>query len=349
MRKKKISVAVTGLNAIDSPGPGISVIRALKESKRFEVRIIGLSYEALEPGIYMHDLVDKTYQIPLPSAGADVLLRRLQYIHSVEKLNMIIPNFDAELFSFIKLADELENRFGIHTFLPTLEQFEARHKFNLAEYGKKHRINIPKSRNIFSLREITSLREDFSYPLVVKGKYYDASVVYSPEQAAVAFNKISSKWGLPIIIQEFIEGQEVNVTAIGDGKGKTVGAVPMRKQYITDKGKAWSGISIADKKLLSLTNRLIRSTKWRGGMELELVKTAEEKYYLIEINPRFPAWVYLAVGCGQNHPEALVQLALGMKPVYYTKYDVGKMFVRYSYDMIVDLKEFEKISTQGEL
>ena len=39
-------IAVTGLNAIDSPGPGIAVIRMLREAKRFKVRIIGLSYES---------------------------------------------------------------------------------------------------------------------------------------------------------------------------------------------------------------------------------------------------------------------------------------------------------------
>jgi carbamoyl-phosphate synthase large subunit len=32
MNKRKITVAVTALNAIDSPGPGVSVIRGLKEA-----------------------------------------------------------------------------------------------------------------------------------------------------------------------------------------------------------------------------------------------------------------------------------------------------------------------------
>jgi carbamoyl-phosphate synthase large subunit len=349
MQRKKISVGVTGLNAIDSPGPGISVIRAIRDSKLFDVRIIGLAYESLEPGIYMHDLVDKTYQVPLPSAGKDVLLNRLAYIHGVEKLDVIIPNFDAELFNFIKLAPVLKKQFNIHTFLPTLEQFEARHKVNLDAYGKLHKIKVPRSKTIFSSKEIHTLEEEFDYPLVVKGKFYDAAVVYTAEQAVVIFNKIVSKWGLPIIIQEFIQGEEVNVTAIGDGNGNTIGAVPMRKQYITDKGKAWSGISIDDKKLLNMTRKLIRSTKWKGGLELEIIKTDEDHYYLLEINPRFPAWVYLAVGCGQNHPEALVRMALGEEVKPMKKYDVGKLFVRYAYDMIVSLQEFEKISTLGEL
>ncbi len=294
-------------------------------------------------------LVDKTYQIPLPSAGKASLLNRLKYINSVEKLDVIIPNFDAELFNFIKLSDTLKKELKIKTFLPTLEQFEERHKSNLPEFGKKHKIKVPFSKLIFNIKDIPSLSSEFTYPVVVKGKFYDASIAYSPEQVATYFNKISAKWGLPVIIQEFVHGQEVNVTAIGDGKGNTIGAVPMRKQYITDKGKAWSGISIDDKKLLDMTHKLIRSTKWRGGMELEIIKTSEGIYYLLEINPRFPAWVYLAVGCGQNHPEALVRLALGEKVKPFKKYDVGKLFVRYSYDMIVELEEFEKISTLGEL
>ena len=92
-----------------------------------------------------------------------------------------------------------------------------------------------------------------------------------------------------------------------------------------------------------------KSTKWKGGMELEIIKTDGGEYYLIEINPRFPAWVYLALGCGQNHPEALVRMALGEDVKPFEKYDVGTMFIRYAYDMIVQLDEFEKISTSGEL
>ena len=104
-KSRKINIAVTGLNAIDSPGPGISVIRGLRDAQSLDVNIIGLSYESLEPGIYMHDLVDKTYHIPYPSAGKESLLGRLEYIHKKEKLDVIIPNFDAELLPCYALTD----------------------------------------------------------------------------------------------------------------------------------------------------------------------------------------------------------------------------------------------------
>ena len=348
MSKKKISVALTGLNNTDNPGPGVPVIRGIRESAEFDARIIGLAYENLEPAIYMHDVVDKTYQVPYPSEGTDVLIQHILKIHEKDPFDVLIPNFDAELYAFMR-AEETLKKAGIRTFLPTLEQFEERHKSNLPDFGEKYDVKVPFSKPIFKQEEIEELKKDFEYPLMVKGKFYDAYLAYNAEQVRMHYNKISAKWGLPIIIQEFIKGTEVNVVALGDGKGITVGAVPMRKQYITDKGKAWAGITLDDKKLLDLTDHLISSMKWRGGMELEIVKSFDNELYIIEINPRIPAWVYLAVGAGQNLPEALVKLALGMDVEPYTEYKVGKMFIRYSYDLITDLKEFEKLSTLGEL
>jgi carbamoyl-phosphate synthase large subunit len=62
----------------------------------------------------MSDLVDKTYMIPYPAEGMDALFKRLIEIHLKEKLDVIIPNFDAALFSFIKLEKKLEE-LGIKT------------------------------------------------------------------------------------------------------------------------------------------------------------------------------------------------------------------------------------------
>lgn len=348
MSKTKLTIAVSGLNNIDSPGPGIPVIRGIRESGSLEARIIGLAYENLEPGAYMHELVDKTYKVPYPSDGVDALLERIKAINAEEGIDVLIPNFDSELFAFMKSESALK-AMGIRTFLPTLQQFEERHKSNLPEYGKKYGVKVPFSKPITSYDEIGKLKEDFEFPLVVKGKFYDAYIAYDQEQARMYFNKISAKWGLPIVIQEFVKGTEVNVVALGDGKGNTVGAVPMRKQYITDKGKAWGGITLDDEHMLELTHHIISATQWRGGMELELIRTAKNELYLIEINPRLPAWVYLAVAAGQNLPEAMVKLALGLPVTPFQRYDVGKMFIRYSYDMICELPEFEQLSTRGEL
>jgi len=349
MSKPIYTIAVTGLNAIDSPGPGIAVIRALRDATSFDVRIIGLSYETMEPGIYMHDLVDKTYQIPYPSAGQEVLLERFHHINTMEGLDFLFPNFDAELYNFIKIQDQFDQELGIKMVLPSIEQFEARHKVNLYDYGEEHNIKVPFAKMLFNSHEIPKLTDEFGFPMVIKGKFYDAKIAYTSGQAIQHFNKINAQWGLPVIIQEFVHGSEVNVCGIGDGEGNLLGAVPMRKLYITDKGKAWAGVTLDDPKLLEVTEKLVKATKWKGPFELEFIKTTEDEYYLIEINPRFPAWCYLTVGAGQNQIESLVNYGMGNSVAPFKEYEVGKMFIRYSYDMIVDMSEFEKISTKGEL
>ncbi len=347
MNKPVFTIGVTGMNAIDSPGSGVGVIRAIRESADFDVRIIGLVYESLEPGIYMEGIADKSYMIPYPSAGRESLLKRLTYIHDKEHLDLLIPNFDAELYNFISLMPVFK-KMKIKTFLPSLKKLEAIDKLHLHEFGKKFGYNVPKTHFLSSISQIGEIEDDFEYPVVVKGKFYEAYIAHNPEQVTGFFHKLNAKWGLPVIIQEFIHGTEIDIAALGDGKGRTIGAIPMRKLYITDKGKAWSGIVIDDPALLKLTRKFTRDSRWKGGFELEIMRNEQEELYIMEINPRFPAWIYTTAPAGQNLPAALVNLAMGLPAPTYKHYDVGTMFVRYAWDNITHIREFEKISNYGE-
>jgi carbamoyl-phosphate synthase large subunit len=69
----------------------------------------------------------------------------------------------------------------------------------------------------------------------------------------------------------------------------------------------------------------------------------------MEINPRFPAWIYLTAGAGQNQPAALARMAMGETVDPYQEYEVGKIFIRYSWDHITSVQEFQQISGLGEL
>lgn len=344
-----MKIAVTGLNATDNPGPGVPVIRSIKESKDFNGSLIGLIYDSLEPGIYMEDLVEKSYMIPYPSGGLDPLLARIKQIHEKEKLDLIIPTLDSELYGFVKLEPKL-NEIGIKLFLPTLEQLNIRAKDKLFKFCEENNIKVPKNFLVSSLHDLYSLSSKIKYPVVVKGIFYDAYVVNNFDEVLHSFNKLTAKWGYPIIIQEYVKGDEFNVVGLGDGTGRTVGAVSMRKLYITDKGKGWAGVTIDDKTLIDLSQKIIKKTKWKSGLELEYIKSFETgEYFLLEINPRFPAWVYLAPSAGQNLPYSLVKLAFGESVETFTSFKIGTIFVRSSWDLITDIKAFEQISAFGEI
>ena len=146
-----------------------------------------------------------------------------------------------------------------------------------------------------------------------------------------------------------VQGTEIDIAGLGDGKGNLVGAIPMRKLFITDRGKGWSGVVLADSTLVDISKQFIQATKWRGGFELEFMRTDDDKLLLLEVNPRFPAWIYLTVAAGQNLPAAAVKLGMNIQQEPFEGYTAGKMFVRYAWELITDITEFQKFSTQGVL
>ena len=346
--KKPLTIAVTGLNATDNPGPGMTVIRSLRHYSQFERRIVGLAYDTLDPGIYARDLVDDVFLIPYPSQGPDALEARLRYIHERVGLDVVVPTLDSELASFIALEPKLRE-LGIGTFLPTKEQLDMRSKVNLAELGQRADISVPATRVIGSVQDLYTIHEQVPFPLLVKGVYYGAELARSLDEAVRAFHKVTAQWGLPVIVQSFVAGDELDVVAVGDGEGGLVGAVPMKKTYITDKGKGWAGITIKDPQLIALTRRFAAASRWRGPCEVEVIKDRRGGYHLLEVNPRFPAWAYLSAGAGMNLPLAVVQLAAGQQVQPMEQYRVGTMFVRISMDQIANLEDFQAITQTGEL
>ena len=125
--------AITGMNAKpDNPGPGLAVARCLRESPNFQGRIIGLGYDALDPGLYLDDYCDASYLLPYPSAGDDALLDQLHKIQQQEQVDILLTCLDAELPGMLRLLPAL-NEMGFKTFLPTAEQLRLRNKDRLAE------------------------------------------------------------------------------------------------------------------------------------------------------------------------------------------------------------------------
>lgn len=344
---RPLNIAVTGLNATDNPGPGVAVLRSLRKQTGACGRLIGLAYDALEPGVYAKDLVDDVFLIPYPSQGTAALEARLSEIDAAVGIDVLIPTLDAELTAFIDLAPHLRSM-GIGTFLPTREQVALRQKQNLMVLGEKAGITVPKSCTLSSQHELYRIHEKIPYPFFVKGPYYGATLARSLDEATKAFAQAEAQWGLPIIVQQAVGGDEFNVVTVGDGHGGMLGAVPMRKLSITDKGKGWAGIAVRDEALMDVTRRFLEATRWRGPCEVEVMRDKDGTINLLEINPRFPAWVYLSAGAGMNLPWAVACLAAG-RPVELGDYKVGTMFVRISLDQIADIEDFSRIATSGEL
>ncbi len=342
------NVAVSGLNATDNPAPGVAVIRSLREEPEWSGRIIGLAYDAYDPGIFDGQLVDAVYLLPYPKAGRQALLERMREIQKEETIDVLIPNLDSELANVIDLDSKLREM-GIHTFLPSVEQFKKRTKTNLHEMVTEIGLIVPESKTVASVNEAERAAEKLEFPLMVKGSFYEAYLASTSAQMISAMHTVSSRWGFPLILQKYIPGEEYNLAGLGDGQGGLVSSVCMKKVFTTDKGKGWAGVSIVNEELTEAAERFVSKLKWRGGFELEMLMGEDGKFYLIEINPRFPAWIYLAKACGINLPYAYCQMALGKPPTVAREYEAGTMFVHYTTDLVAHISQLDMLLTKKEL
>lgn len=340
------TVAVTGMNArADNPAPGLAVARCLRESG-LPLRIVGLGYDALDHGLYS-SRCDVGYLLPYPSAGAEAVFERLADIHAVERFDAVIPCLDAELPLFVSLEERLLE-LGVRSCLPTRAQLRARDKSHLTELAQQVGVRYPETRPISDPGFFfDSARNGWDYPLVVKGPLFDAQVARTPDEAVQAFRRIAVCCGLPILVQRVVEGDEFNLAGLGDGEGGLVGAVMMKKRALTDKGKAWAGVTIHDDGLLALARAIVAALRWRGPLEVEAIRGRDGDHYLIEINPRFPAWIYLSAGVGCNLPAALHAMILGEAPPALPPPAAGTLFVRSAEELVVTLTAFESMMLAG--
>ncbi len=338
-------VAISGINDTDNPGPGIGVARSLKEAD-FSIKTVGLSFNVQDPGNYMDFVIDKSYILTYPSHGWEPIFERLLYIKNSFGLDAIIPTLDAELPQYIKYQEDL-HRAGIKTFLPTLKQFELRSKENLDEVSKNLNITYPKTKKVFTVDQLKEAVKEIDFPCVVKGNYYKAYKVKSLPEAIYYFTEISNEWGFPILVQEIVKGEELNVVGAGDGEGKALGLVAIKKMTTTHLGKIWNGVTIKHNKLLKIAEDFVEKYKWKGPFELECIVDGDN-IILIEINPRFPAWVYFATGVGVNLPKRVLDKMFGKSVDTSSDYESGKMMVRYTYELITDIEKLSVLATKGE-
>ncbi|HVG18748.1 MAG TPA: hypothetical protein VNI02_06815, partial [Blastocatellia bacterium] len=81
----------------------------------------------------------------------------------------------------------------------------------------------------------------------------------------------------------------------------------------TEEGKAWAGdVTDVGEEFAAPLRKMVRDLNWTGGAELEMVRETEGQFWLLECNPRFPAWIHGATIAGRNLPALMVEGATGI-------------------------------------
>jgi carbamoyl-phosphate synthase large subunit len=339
------AVAVTGLNAADNPSPGLTVARALRVGLP-DTRLVGLTHEVLASGGYVDGLWDELRLLPFPSREesgyGDALLEHCREAG----VDCLLPTLDIEIPIVTSLADRLAAA-GVATLLPPVTALQRASKPRLPALAA-HGLRVPGTHRIGSYDDLARVLEDVRRPFVLKGPVADAKIVRTDEEAYVAAQRLLATWGFPLLAQERIEGDELGIAAVADRRHRVVGTVIVHKEIQTQNGNTWGGTTVVDRRLAALADRFAEAVGWVGPFELEVIRHPRRGAFLIEVNPRFPGWVYLSAGTGANLPAAAVQLAHGER-VGRLRARPGVFYTRISWDMIAPVDRMGALAVEGKV
>lgn len=234
------------------------------------------------------DVADKLYFEPMN-------IENIMNIIDEEKPKGVMVQFGGQ--TAINLADKLHER-GVNilgTSIEAIRKAEDRKQFEalLQELG----IPQPQGRAVRKQEEAIAAYQELGFPLLVRPSYViggrGMQVVYNEEELLTYFNsalKFSDEH--PVLIDQYIEGKEVELDAISDGEDILIPGVT---EHIERAG-IHSGDSMAIyptqkvkpeviRTLVEYTEKLAKALKIKGVMNIQFV-LKDDIAYVIEVNPR---------------------------------------------------------------
>ncbi len=347
MNAKSKRVAITGFAGLDNPEPGLATARALRAGVPGPLEIEGLVYDAWATGGWTPGIADRLHLIPPIAYGDAAALSRILAIHGEHPIDALLPCLDLEVPLYSRLANRLA-REGVRTLLPAAEDIAAVTKISLHGFCYANSILTPHTVHVRDVSAVAVHADHFGYPLWVKGTVAGAKKVCNREQALYEAELLAARWGGGVLLQEAVEGSEHVVAMVARADGSCLSMVMMRKIGLNARGKGVIGSTVDDPELRRLALEILARLHWRGPLELEFVRShASGRFYLLEVNCRFPSWIYLTEFADANLPQALLReiLAPGARAPRPAR--IGALYARDVQEMVVPVASVVSLKRSG--
>lgn len=301
-----MKVYISGLYCGSNPQPGVGLARSLRAGYP-EATLVGVEYSNRSSGLHWTDFDELWLQRPWDELGLEGYGARIREI--LDSGALWISGSDLESLWLSDVFPEGHK----NLLTPAGGALRQTTKPGVrASEGLPLRIPTFISTDC-SDWEIHAFCRRYDWRVWLKGPYYDAARVSSWPHFEAARAALSHVWATDrLFLQAHVTGYEESVM-LSAYKGELAGCVRMRKREITPEGKTWAGdVTEPSEEFLAPLREIVRRLNWTGGAELEMVRDAAGQLWLLEWNPRFPAWVHGATIAGRNLPALLVEAATGV-------------------------------------
>ena len=296
-------VIVSGCHSGPNPSPGVGTAHSLRKAFP-SAHLIGRDFSALSSGL--HDPVFDEAWIAGRWGDVDLdaqwslLLARLESAWLISGLDLEVT----------WLADRGHAR----VLCPPRAALVATAKPTIPAAADLP-VRLPKSLALAAGdRELHRFCRRNDWRVWVKGPAHEAILATSWSEFQSAARALEATWGVGLFVQADVRGQGMSV-ALTALRGELLDAVMLEKHATTPEGKVWSGsVHPVPAEIAEPLQGVLRKLDWTGGGELEFIRDGTGKLWLIEWNPRFPAWVHGATLAGHNLPGLLLRAATDEGP-----------------------------------
>lgn len=287
-----------------SAGRRVELIRCFRQA----AETLGIALEVhacdLNPDLSAgcHE-ADHAFAVPRCDA-ADYVDVLLDYCRA-HAIRLLVPTIDPELMP-LAVARERFAAIGtlVHVSGPETIAI-VRDKEKTTEVLRAAGVPVPRTA---APEEVLAAPEAWSWPLFIKPSGGSASrgigVIAHP-------GEIASDYSEPMIVQEFLQGDEFTINIYIDSEGRLVTAIPHRRLSIRA-GEVEKGLTTRRAEFRDIAERLVAALPDPAGvMCFQLIEDRERGARVFEINARFGGGYPLADRAGGRFAESLLARTMG--------------------------------------
>lgn len=291
---KKYNILIT------SVGRRTKLIEYFKNDFEGEGNIVATDCSNLAPALY---LADKSYLVP--RIDDPEYIDSLLDICKKEDIKGVVSLIDPELSLIAKNKDKFLD-IGVTPFVSDYETCELWFdKYDSFKFLEDNGFKCAKSYLDFKEFENDLGSGKIDLPVFIKpnrgSASLDINMARTIEEARFIFDSSPD-----MIIQEFIDGQELGIDAYIDMVSKEPVSIYIKEKVKMRSGETDKARSIKPEKLFLEIEELFKKTDLVGPIDMDIFRVGEE-YYMSEINPRFGGGYLLAYEGGEKFPKMILE------------------------------------------
>ena len=304
------------------------VVQYFKKTFEGVGRVIATDASTLAPAIYE---ADNYYIVPPITAPGyiDVILD----ICKKERINGVLSLIDPEL-SLLAANAEKFKAIGTTVIGSSFDLCEmSLDKMQMYRWLVEHGYNCAQSwMNKEEFYKAIDTGE-ISYPVFLKPARGSASINISKVSNRDAIDAVFNHED-GIMIQEFLNGQEIGADVYIDMISGQVVSIFTKKKIVMRAGETDKAVSFKNQELFDLIERFVLEAGYKGQIDIDIFDV-NGKYYISEVNPRFGGGYPHAYESGCNHMKLILNNLKGEKNTRQIGiYDDGIYMMKYNEVMI---------------